>query len=624
MLGWLTPRMVLLASLASGTGAAGAAALAVTDLADMTLEQLSRIQVTSVSRRAESLAEAAASVFVITAQDIRRSGAASLPEALRLAPNLDVARVDANQYAISARGFNNVLANRLLVMIDGRTVYSPLFSGVFWEAQDVMLEDVERIEVISGPGATMWGANAVNGVINVITRPARDTQGALAAVLGGDHDTGAALRYGGTLGAAHYRVYGKYTEREPSERASGVPVRDASHMGLLGLRADWGGGRDAFTLKAEAYEGKVDAPPGARRPSGANVLGRWARFLGADSGFVLQAYFDRTERDQPGAIREKLDTYDIEFQHDFVPLARHRLIWGGGVRHAHDRLENLNPAVLAFVPASRTLDWANLFAQDEIELGAELSAILGLKAERNPYTGTELLPGARLAWTPNPRSLAWAAWSRAVRAPSRIDRELFTPTLAGGPDFRSEVSRVLELGYRGQPSRRLSYSVSAFHHRHERLRSLRPAPAGLQFANDIEGRSRGVEGWASWRALPSWRLTAGGTYLNRRLQVRPGAVDAGGMAALGADPRSWWSLRSALDLSPRHELDVAVRRAGSRPTGVPAYTAVDARFAWLPSRELQLSLTLHNLFDRGHAEFGAPETRAEFDRAVFLKLLWRR
>jgi iron complex outermembrane receptor protein len=599
------------------------------DLADLTLEQLSSIVVTSVSRRQESLASAAASIYVINADDIRRSGAISLPEALRLAPNLQVARADANQYAISARGFNNVLANRLLVLIDGRIVYSPLFSGVFWEAQDVMLEDVERIEVISGPGATLWGANAVNGVINVITRAASATQGPLLAVGAGNRERGSSVRYGGAIGSGHFRVYGKHFDRDHTERANRTSVLDASARSQAGFRADWKLDGHNLTLQGDAYQSDIDQlTGGARDIAGTNVLARWSEERSDGTSLRVQAYYDRIERDQPGSIRDTLDIFDVEFQHGLVPGEGHRLLWGAGYRYADDRLVNLGPG-LAFRPADRELTWYNVFGQHQWRLRSDLALTVGLKAEHNDYTGLEWLPSARIAWALTPERLVWSALSRTVRAPSRIDRELFLPAsppffFAGGPDFRSEVSNVLELGYRAQPSQTLSYSVTAFYHDHSRLRSYEPRAGGVRVENRISGSTRGIEAWGTWRPVAAWRLDAG--WVEQRQRLAPDADSLGTLASAGHgnDPRRWIKLRSAVDLTSRHELDVMLRYVGALPSPVvPSYTAVDARLGWRVSRELELSLLLQNLFDRSHPEFGAAANRVEFRRGAFINVVWR-
>ena len=602
------------------------------DLADLSLEELANLEVTSVSRRAERLSDAPASIFVITGDDIRRSGATSIPEALRLAPNLEVARVDSRQYAISARGFNNTIANKLLVLIDGRTVYTPLFSGVFWDAQDTLLEDVDRIEVISGPGATLWGANAVNGVINVITRRAAETQGNLLVAGAGNLERGAAARQGGKLGVdGAFRVYGKISGRDHTSRADGTSAQDSWDSGQAGFRADWGTAAGAFTLQGDAYRGTIDsATAGDIRISGGNLLGRWSRQLAGGDRVQVQSYFDNTEREIPGTFEERLNIFDVEFQHALRAGSQHSVIWGGGYRRADDRVSN---TAIAFLPADRNLRWGNLFVQDEFALhGDQLRLTLGTKAQSNPYTTTEFLPSARIAWKPDASRLVWSALSRAVRAPARLDRELFVPAqpplrplpIAGGPDFRSEISKVLELGYRAQPSRRASYSVTLFHSVHDHLRSVEPGPAGaLVIANEMEGKTDGIEAWGSLQAAESWRLSAGLLVLDQNLHLKPGSGDTMGVAAAGNDPKHQWNLRSSLDLPGRQEFDVMVRYVGPLPSpAVPGYTALDARYAWHFERGLELALIAQNLFDRSHPEFGAAATRSEIERGLFLKLRW--
>jgi iron complex outermembrane receptor protein len=343
----------------------------------------------------------------------------------------------------------------------------------------------------------------------------------------------------------------------------------------------------------------------------------------------LQAYYDRTERDQPGSIRNTLDTFDVEFEHGSRPAAAHHLLWGGGFRRQQDRVENISP-LLAFRPANRNLNLTNVFVQDEIELRERLDLTLGLKLEHNSYTGLEYLPNLRLAWKPARDQLVWGALSRAVRAPSRVDREFFSPAnppfvvVAGGANFDSEISKVAELGYRAQPTAALSYSATLFHHRFERLRSLEPSAAGPVFDNKISGRTTGVEMWGSYRVTDAWRLSAGGVRQSVRLQRDADSADIGGLAALGNDQGHWWTLRSSFDLGPKHELDVFVRHVGALPNpAVPSYTAVNARIGWRVQRNLELSLTAQNLFDPGHAEWGAAAARPEFERSVYASLLWR-
>ena len=603
---------------AAGAAAQGGTQLAARDLADLSLEQLSNIVVTTVSRRDEPLSRAAASIYVITGDDIRRSGATSLPEALRLAPNLQVARVDSSQYAITARGFNSTTANKLLVLIDGRTVYTPLFSGTFWEAQDLMLEDVERIEVISGPGATLWGANAVNGVINVITRSADATQGTLGALGLGNEGRQAAARHGGRLdGGGHYRVYAKALRRDATERRGGLSNDDQADHRQFGFRADWGRTAEGFTVQGDFYDGEIEQPAEARTIEGANLLGRWTRDFGEGGLLRIQAYFDHTHREHPDLFREDLDTYDLEVQHGLRAYGRHRLLWGLGARRHEDRIGN--SAALAFLPAERSLTNAHVFVQDEIALRPGLDLTLGAKAERNSYTGTEFLPSARVAWQPTASQLVWTALSRAVRAPARLDREFFIPgVVAGGPDFRSEVSNVLEVGYRAQAAANLSFSITAFHHEHENLRSLAPAPGDAVIANDREGRTSGIEAWGTWRGADWWRIHAGAVHLDQSLKVREGAVDLQAASGIGADPESWGKLRAAFDLGAGRELDFMLRHYGALETrDVPSYTALDARLAWGPRPGLEVSLLLQNLLDSAHVEW---DPGAELGRAAFLKL----
>src|SRR6266705_1247060 len=600
------------------------------DLADLSIEELGNIQVTSVSKHAERLLDAPAAIFVITGEDIRRSGATRLAEALRLAPNLEVARVSASSYAISARGFNNTVANKLLVLIDGRTVYTPLFSGVFWDTQDVMLEDVERIEVISGPGAALWGANAVNGVINVITRRASDTQGAYAYGHSGNLERGYGARYGGAEGNVSYRAYGRVFDIVNTSTANGTTANDGWSKGQVGFRTDWGTTANGFTLQGDGYRGSLDQLNDQNSHiSGANLLGRWNRDLAEGGSLRVQAYVDQTEREIPGILAEHLNIYDVEFQHGLRAIGAHALIWGGGYRYGNDRVTN--SAVLAFLPAGRGLRWSNVFAQDEIALESNLRLTLGGKFENNYYTGTDFLPSARLAWKPRPERLVWGAVSRAIRAPSRIDRDLFVPArtgppampaLDGGPDFVSEVVKVFEVGYRAQPSPHATYSISLFHNIYDKLRSVEPIPGGdTVLGNKMEGTGDGIEAWGNYQAAKNWRLSAGGFFLRQRLRLKPDSGDTN-VSLAGNDPKRQFVLRSSLDLPNRTELDVGIRYVAALPNpSVPAYTAMDVRFAWRLRRELELSVVGQNLLDSGHTEF-VGNTNSEIGRGGYVKLKW--
>jgi iron complex outermembrane receptor protein len=394
-----------------------------------------------------------------------------------------------------------------------------------------------------------------------------------------------------------------------------------------GFRADWSDVAGHVTVQGDAYDASVDQSPSARTISGANLLARIVRDAGDGSTLRAQAYYDHTTRDHPATFHERLDIVDLEAQYESRPLPAHRLMIGGGYRFARDRVSN--SAGVAFLPPDRDLRWSHAFVQDDIDLARDVALTVGVKAEHNVYTGTEWLPNVRVAARVSRESVVWAALSRAVRAPSRIDRDFFTPgsppfALAGGPDFRSEVANVAELGWRSQPTGSLSYAITLFHADYDRLRSVRPGAGGAAFANDIEGRNSGVEGWASFRVNDRWRIVAGGTAMRERLRVRAGALDAGGLAALGNDPGGWWTVRSHFDVTARHEIDVAVRHVGPRPNApVPAYTALDARFAWRVAPTLTLSLLVQNAFDPRHAEWGAPAARAEPERAAFVELVWR-
>ena len=608
---------------------AGAASGQELDLIDLSLEELANIQVTSVSGRAEELSGAAASIYVITSEAIRRSGATTLPEALRLAPNLLVARVDTAQYAISARGFNSGIANKLLVLIDGRTIYTPLFSGVFWEMQGVMLEDIDRIEVISGPGATLWGANAVNGVINVITRRAEDTAGTLVLGGVGNRERRFGVRHGGTLGRdGHFRAYAQVAELENTERADGVANRDTWERAQAGFRADLSLASGALTLQGDVYGAQSDHRGfagtfdfGRLEGSGANLLSRWSREFANGSDFSLQTYVAHNDRDDNVVFSPESDIFDVEARHT-IPLGATTLLWGGGYRRARDDIED--GFLFGFRPTSRQLDWANVFVQSELALADRLDLTLGVKLESNDYTGTESLPTARIAWQASSTQLVWAGLSRAVRAPSRLDRDVLLPPpsgflILGGPNFVSEIADVVELGYRAQPRPNVTVSTTVFDYEWDKLRSGQLPPAFVQ--NMIEGSIYGIEAWGNWQASERWRFGAGLTALRQNLRVKPGSTDPQGPSALGNDPEYQWMLRASYDIAQGQALDFMVRRSDELPQPqVPAYTAVDVNYSWRIRDKLVLSLAVQNLLDTSHAESGAANNRSEYPRAAYLNV----
>jgi iron complex outermembrane receptor protein len=639
----LTRPLASALALATILAVAPAHAVSIDDLDQLSLEELGNIRITSVSKKPERLADAAASVFVITSDDIRRSGARSLPEVLRLAPNLQVAQSSGYGYAISARGMNgnnNSAPNKLLVLIDGRSVYTPLFAGVFWDAQDVVLEDVERIEVISGPGGTLWGVNAVNGVINIITRSAADTQGSLLVASAGSRQADGTLRHGGALGAdGHYRVYGRYFDRKGTSNEAGDGIDDAGTRSQAGFRADWSHEGDQLRLSGNIYDAHeeqpapgllsttISAPPlGDLALSGANLTSRWDRQLDQGASLSVQAYYDHTRRVAPPWFIESLDILDLQFQHALQPLGVHSLVWGVNLRYSHDRIDN--SPYIAFLPADLRQKWNSVFAQDEMALGSRVRLTLGARLEHNDYTGSEFLPNARIAWTVADNHLLWAAASRTVRAPSRLDEDLYVP---GAPPYlldasfhtRSEVAKVYELGYRGQLTPRLSVSTTVFHTDYDDLHTqeIDPSFTFLTFGNGMQGRATGFEAWGVFQATERWRLTAGYTALHERLWLKPGSNDVAAPLAAGVDPSNTWQLRSSWNLAATN-LDLALRHvAALRRDDVPAYTTLDARVAWQLRPQVELSLAATNLLDR-HAEYGGLATRVEIGPAVNATLAW--
>jgi iron complex outermembrane recepter protein len=607
----------------------------VESLKHLSLDQLMNVEVMSVSRRPERLSEAASAIQVITQDDIRQSGATSLPEALRLASNLQVAQLDARQWAISARGFNGTAANKLLVLIDGRTVYTPLFSGVFWDVQDVLLADVERIEVISGPGATLWGANAVNGVINVITKDAKDTRGLLLTGGGGTELRGfGSGRYGGGLGPhANYRIYGKAFSRDRTVLPNGLDATDDWHMGQGGFRLEYDASTSHhLTLQGDWYNGRVAQPAAADIAiSGGNLIAKWAHPISARSDVAVQTYYDRTHRDIPGTFGEDLDIYDIDLQHHAQVATRHNVVWGLGYRLINDHVDNT--AALAFLPAHVARQWVTAFAQDEIAIKPErLHLTLGTKVEHNDYTGFEIQPSGRLSWTIDSASTLWTAVSRAVRTPSRVDRELFAPGqppyfLAGGPNFQSEEELAYELGYRHQRGA-FVFSLASFYSHYHGLRSLEqvnpPNPTPLVIGNGQDGESYGAELTAQYRASDRWRLRGGYTEMRVHIWPNPGSTDTSRGAAESLAPDRQFFLHSSLDLPPHLELDAGLRSIGEiSQQQVPAYTELNARLTWRPIAALDVSIVGQNLLHERHAELGTLAARREIERGVYGMVQWR-
>lgn len=628
------------------------------ELKKLSLEELADIEITSASRSPERLSETAAAVAVLTNADIHRSGVTNIPNALRLVPGLNVAQGDAQTWAVSSRGFNDVFANKLLVMIDGRTVYTPLFSGVFWDVQDTVLEDIDRIEVVRGPGAALWGANAVNGVISIITKSARDTQGLLISGGGGTEDRAITnIRYGAKLGEdAFLKVYARYFNRDSSALATGQQAHDGWEMYRAGFRADWEPKGSSFTLQGDIYAGNKDRlysvpttifPFAARREStdelaGGNLLARWTHDFSADSQLTLQTYYDRTVRDT-AVISETRATGDVDLQHRFKLGERQEVVWGFGFRSTRDDVTNTLNVSLA--PTQRTLNLFSAFVQDEISIIPErLRLTLGSKLEHNDFTGFELQPSVRASWTPAERQTFWASVSRAVRTPSRAEDDIrLNPappvplppgsiTIFGDRSIIAEELFAYEAGYRLQPNARVSLDLSAFYNEYDNLRTLErtvPGPVSPSIAgNKLKADTYGVELSATAQATEAWRLQGGYSFLE---------IDAHGDAdssdvttertTEGSTPHHQLFLRSLLDLPFNIQFDATLRYVDALPApGIPSYVTADLRLAWSPRKNLEIAIVGRNLLDDRHPEF-APTfigtERAEIERSVHGMVVWR-
>lgn len=604
-------------------------------LKKLSIEELMNVEVMSVSKRTEKLAEAASAIQVITQDDIRRSGASNVPEALRLATNLQVAQVNSSQWAISARGLNNVLANKLLVMIDGRTVYTPLYAGVFWDVQNLLLNDIERIEVISGPGGTLWGANAVNGVINIITKNARQSQGVLIEMGGGTELQGyGGLRYGGKLSKdIYYRVYGIAFKRGSTLNLEGTDANDDWTMAQSGFQVDWENVSNQLSLQTNVYDGRPN-PDGttAVKASGHNVVGRWTHTLSENSDFKLQLYHDRTWRNFRNGFAEKLNTYDMDGHHRFTLGHHQEITWGLGYRLMNHDVDNLE--LLRFEPAQENLHIVNLFLQDKITLIQErLYLTLGSKVEHNNYTGFQYQPGARLALTILKSHTLWGAVSRAVRNPSRIDRDFSlyaSPELAiilGSDSFESEKVLAYELGWRMLSKSKFTLSVATFYNLYKDLRSAEPGAPPLNLpitiANGVEGDTYGVEFSGTYQPLPWWRLRGGYTFLRKELSIKPTSRDLNGGRAESNDPAHQFSVQSMIDLPSKVDVGFVVRYVDALPEPrVPAYWGMDARVSWKPNNIIEFNVIGQNLLDNQHLEFipSSPSPR-NIEHSVYGKVV---
>ncbi|HKB58227.1 MAG TPA: TonB-dependent receptor [Lacunisphaera sp.] len=614
------------------------------NLADLSIEELMNEPVTSVSKKEQRLVDVAAAVTVLTNDDLRRAGVTSLPDALRLVPGMDVGTVNSRESAVSARGFNSAFSNKLLVLVDGRAVYTPLFAGVYWDLQQPMLEDVDRIEVIRGPGATVWGANAVNGVINVVSRSARDTQGTLIYAGGGDvHEALGGVRYGGQIGAkTYYRIFATFQANGDYPLADGQPAHDHWQGWTGGFRLDHYPEPDThLTWQADATG--VDHNSGYN----ANTLGRWTRQLTKTSSVEVQAYYDRTYRNDPKQARLLTDIFDVTLQHTFDLTGRNAVIWGFGYRYIGNKIEQTTPQVAVLSGDFHTRLFS-AFVQDEFKLvPGRLTLTAGAKLEHNDITRLEFQPSVRLVFNPTGSQTVWAAVSRAVRTPDEQegrnivavaigpplvgpDGGLYLPSVVGNPALKSEALLAYELGYRIQPTKRVSLELAAFSNHYDNLityagveRFVPGTPFGLAAipgANLYQIESYGGEATLTVSPADSWRVTAGYA-LDCESVHRPAAMLLGPGAG---PPRHQASLRSAHDLTPRTNLDVQLRYV-SGILATPAYFTADFRLAYRPTSHLELSLVGQNLLDQQHPEqppvlftliTGTP-------RGFYAKILWR-
>lgn len=631
----------------------------------LSLEELANIEVTTVEKRGESLSQSAAAIHVLTGDDIKRSGATTLAEALRQVPGLQVARIDAHNWAISARGFNDLFANKLLVLIDGRSVYTPLYSGVHWQYQDVLLQDLDRIEVVRGPGATVWGANAVNGVINILTKPSSETQGILVNAGGGSPETAfGAVRYGGRWNeTTSFRVYGKHASRDNFLQADGRPANDRWNLSQGGFRVDWlPSDESAWTLQGDLYGSTADGasqqpslvPPAytiAREheidAQGANLLGRWTRSLSGDSDLQLQAYYDYTRQSATEFYAFDIHQLDADFQHRFPLGASHEVVWGASYRHVADDVEG-SPG-LRFEPAAKQTDLFGAFIQDSITLVPDrLTAVLGTKIEHNDYSGWEIQPGARLSWIPGENQTVWASVARAVRTPSRGEVDAVKPlkvippaasgqppsvlTLLGSDHLQAEELLALELGHRFLPIPQLSIDLAVFYNLYDHLITVSPSAPDfstlpdavripLPTSNDQSGHAYGAEAAVGIQCTEWWRIRTGYSWLRVDL-TRPAGPDPE-----GTSPQHQAFLVSQMELPHDLKLDVGIRFVDRLDSlAIPAYTAVDVRLGWRPRENLEVSVVGQNLFDDRHPEFGSSSilgtVASEVPRGVYGSVTW--
>lgn len=622
------------------------------DYFNIPVEQLVNAEIVSASKKPERLMDAAAAVFVITSEDIRRSGVRTIPDALRMAPGVQVAQADANSWAVSIRGFNGVLANKLLVMIDGRTVYNPLFAGTYWELQDMVLDDIDRIEVVRGPGGTLWGANAVNGVINIITKHTSETIGNYITGVYGDEEKGTvSARHGGNLGGdAFYRMYGTYYGHDSSRAINGDNAQDEWWSGRTGFRADWD---DDFTLQGDVYrvlDNQLNSTPQVGVPGnaiiaeenmesqGANILGRYKQDYAEGALLTIQSYLDYTSRDQI-LLEDQRVMYDFDAQYNFAPSGSHEFTAGAGYRFMHDELEG-SPSV-EFSPSGRDDHLFSTFVQDKITLHPDRWYLtLGSKFEHNDYSGFEIQPNARLQFFPDLTQTVWASISRAVRTPSRLEHDLdqtitvLSPAteviLQGNRDFDSEELIAYELGYRKQLNADLSFDVATFYNDYDQLSTVGflPATAGvfpIEAVNGMTAETYGIEIASSWNVNSDFKLSAGYSFLHVDLHV----ADNNGFdleTGEGTSPQHQANARASWNVTDDVTFNTSAYYVDQLSTDdVDDYVRLDMNLEYEINENLHFNLVGQNLLDDAHREFSSPLSlnAAEVERSVFGKLTWQ-
>lgn len=637
------------------------------DLTQMQLEDLMNIKVTSVSKREQTLSRTAAAVFVITQEDIRRSGATNIPDLLRMAPGVDVQQIDANAWAISIRGFNSRYSNKVLVLIDGRTVYTPSFSGVFWEHLDMPLENIERIEVIRGPGATVWGANAVNGVISILTKSSKDTQGGLVTAGIGSQVTASGLaQYGGTMGQnASYRAFGKSFSVTNSAMADGTSANDRWTRQHGGFRTDWDiSKRDSIMVQGDLFDNDANqtlrsgfiATPFDRTFSqdadatGGDLMARWNHTSAGGSQMSLQTYFDTYRRTDMG-VPEMLKTFDIDFQDHMNTGVRNDIVWGGGYRVSNSKLAA--GYGIAFSPPSRTDNLFSVFFQDELRVSDSLWFTAGIKLEHNAYTGLETEPSVRLVWTPDAsRHTIWASASKAVRQPSRADTAIDAVLesfpigpdavqvlrIYGNPKIKDEEARDYELGYRAAITKNLSLDAATFLTFFRNLNTIEPQPmkiipgSPLQilipmlYDNKAHAVDYGGELSLNWSATSRWRLSPGYSYLHATIHQDPTSQGLASFALANSFPQNMFQVRSQLNLTRKVQFDQSVYYTARLPGGgIPGHARLDLRLARRIGESAEVSLVGQNLLRPRSMEFGDSNSviGTQVVRSVYGKITWR-